>query len=277
MKIRAFLLTLTLFLAILISIGCASARKPVPPGVVPPLSTVRSEDEAYGLKVLSELARQYPLDRDDYKIARVRSIVDRLASAARADHSPWNVYVFKARRVKNAAATRGNFIFVWSGMFSSVRNDDELATILAHEIGHVLARHTMADPSEEAGQIIAGGAGSITNGVIAAQGGTGYSILGQVGEAVIKAAIAALIVNPEQQRKELEADTIGFFLMADAGYDPRSALELGSNTLVFLSTHPSSKQRLENLQKLLPDAMDRFERALARRAEERRRSLGAYR
>lgn len=75
------------------------------------------------------------------------------------------------------------------------------------------------------------------------------------------------MVNPESQRKEFEADQIGLFLMADASYDPRDALALWSvmserggdlGPFTFLSSHPASDERLTELEKLLPQAMERY-------------------
>ena len=255
---------------LVVTTGCAPARPPVPPGEIPPADFVSADDEQYGQQVLATLMRQYPLERDDYAVNRVRDLVERLAAAAGADGAPWNVYVLRGDNVVNAAATRGNFVFVWTGMLRKIGGDGELAAVLAHEIGHVLAGHTQPTPAEEAGQIMADVTGQVTGTVIASQGP--YGALGQVAGAVAQQAVKALIVNPESQRKELEADHIGLFLMADAGFDPREAIALwttlaqstgDSGYLSFLSSHPSSQERLEQLEGLLPAAIERYDTALA--------------
>jgi metalloendopeptidase OMA1, mitochondrial len=251
----------------LIVFGCTTPRRPIPAGEIPRVASVSAADEEYGQQVLDGLAKHYPLDRSDARINRVRDIVDRLTRAAGADHEPWHVYVFRDPQMKNAAATRGNYVFVWSGMIDSVRNDGELGTILAHEIGHVLARHTMPNPSEQVNQIISGVAGRAAREMLARQGG-GIGAAAGVAELVISQSMQALIVNPEAQRKELEADQIGLFLMADAGYNPDDAIafwqrakndpQFGNSALEFLSTHPSSTRRLQQLERLLPDAQARY-------------------
>ena len=257
------------FLGILLCgllLACGPARKPVPMGDVPLPPPVSTADEQYGQSVLGEFMKQYKLDTDDQRINRVRDIVDRLASAAQAQQEPWHVHVFADDSFKNAAATRGNFIFVWSGILQSVQNDDELATVLAHEMGHVLAGHTQQSPQEEAARILSGVAGVITSGVLASQGVGGQA--GDVAGSLVRILVDAVAVNPEQQRQEHEADQIGLFLMADAGYDPEGAVafwrralgdpNFSNYNLGFLSTHPSTDERLTRLEGILPAALDRF-------------------
>lgn len=266
---------LLLYAIVILLSACGPMRTPVPPGVIPEQKPVQISDEQYGQQVLAGLADRYQLDRDDAHVNRVRAIADRLATAARADKNPWNVYVFDDPKFKNAAATRGNYIFVWNGILYSVQNDDELAGIIAHEMGHVLAGHTMPEPQEEVSRMVSGVLGSVAGGVVSALG-SGYGILGDLSEIIVRGAVDAVIVNPDQRSKELEADQIGFFLMADAGYDPEKAVEFWERVrndpdfqgfpIQFLSTHPSSKDRLERLRTLLPQAKQRYE---ARSAAER--------
>ena len=246
--------------------GCGAARAPVAPGEIPPGEYVTSEDEQYGQQVLAALTRTYPLSRDDDSINRVRDIVNNLADAAGAGDAPWNVYVLRGDRVVNAAATRGNFVFVWTGMLHTVRNDGELAAVLAHEMGHVLANHTQPTPSEEASEIMASVGGNVASQVVAVQGP--YGALSGIAGLLTQEAIKAFIVNPESQRKEHEADQIGLFLMADAGYDPHNAIGLwttmsqqgtGAEVPTFLSSHPANDERIAELELLLPSAMERYE------------------
>lgn len=246
--------------------GCGAARTPVAPGEIPPGEYVTSEDEQYGQQVLGALTRTYPLSRDDDAINRVRDIVNNLADAAGAGDAPWNVYVLRGDSVVNAAATRGNFVFVWTGMLRTARNDGELAAVLAHEMGHVLANHTQPTPSEEASEIMASVGGNVASQVVAVQGA--YGALSGIAGLLAQEAIKAFIVNPESQRKEHEADQIGLFLMADAGYDPHNAISLwttmsqqgtGGGIPTFFSSHPANDERIMELQQLLPSAMERYE------------------
>jgi hypothetical protein len=241
----------------------------VPPGEIPQPPPVSAEDEDYGQQVLSELVNEYPLENNDAYVNRVRDIVDRLAKAAHADKEPWHVYVLKGDGVVNAAATRGNHVFVWTGILLRTTSDAELSTVLAHEVGHVLAGHTLPTPGEEAGQILAQVSGQIAGGVVGSYGP--YSPLADLAQILVSSAIEAMFVNPVSQQSETEADQIGLFLMADAGYDPKDAIAFwakmakdpsnASLSLSFLSTHPPTEERLAALELLLPDAVRRYDAA----------------
>ncbi|RMG39457.1 MAG: hypothetical protein D6719_13240 [Candidatus Dadabacteria bacterium] len=254
-------------LLVLLTSGCASQRVPVPVGTVPRQQQVLAEDEAYGHEVLNKLTERFQLDRDDSRINRVREIVDALTAAAGAQNNPWHVYVLVDDSFANAAATRGNYIFVWTGILKEIRDDGELATVLSHEIAHVLAGHTRPDPAEEVNRMLAGMAGRVAREVLENQPGSAAAF-GALAEVLITQTMAGLIVNPNQRKLELEADRIGLFLMADAGFDPDKAVEFwarvehnprfGSSDLQFLSTHPSSKKRLAELRRLLPLARERY-------------------
>ncbi len=257
------------FLFLLLLSACGPGRSAIKPGEIPYGEYVTAEDEAYGLQVLSVLNKSYPIDRDDRNVWRVRDLVERLASAAHAGQSPWNVYVLKGDNVVNAAATRGNFVFVWTGMLNTAYTDGELATVLAHELGHVLAEHTRPTPYEEASSIVSTVSGDVVGSAVASQ--PGYAGLGRIAGGLVTEMLKAFVVNPESHRQELEADQIGLFLMADAGFDPYEALALWSRleqehsssggSLQFFSSHPATEARLEELEKLLPAAMLRYQSA----------------
>ena len=86
-------------------------------------------------------------------------------------------------------------------MLDTIQNDDELAAVLAHEVAHALAGHTKPTPMEEVNETLAGIGGVVAREVVSAQGTLGP--IAQIAELVMKEAIKAIIVNPEEQRKEL--------------------------------------------------------------------------
>lgn len=248
--------------------ACGPQRPPLPPGIVPEQSEVSAEDENYGHQVLNELMDRYELDNDDARINRVRDIAQRLTETKNPNANPWHIYVLKDPAFKNAAATRGNYIFVWTGVLETVRDDDELATILSHEIGHVLAGHTAPNPAEEVNRMIAGIAGTAAGHVVAAQGTAG--IVANLADLLIRSSIEALLVNPNMKAYELEADQVGLFLMAEAGFNPEKAVlfwerikddpDYSGFPLAFLSSHPPGEERFHRLRELLPLAQEIYER-----------------
>ena len=256
----------SLLLLTLVSLAACSGRTPVTPGEIPRATELSQEDEQYGHAVLSEVTKEYPISHNREAVLRVRGIADRLTRSAGAQSTPWHIYVLEGDSVVNAAATRGNHLFVWTGMLRTAQSDGELATVIAHELGHVLARHTKPTPGEEAARVMADTSGSIAGQIVRTQ--PGYASLAQLAAVLVSEGIKAIAVNPNSQRLEHEADHIGFFMMADAGYDPREALRFwskmaqaesgGASGLQFLSSHPATDDRLAELELLLPEAQARF-------------------
>ncbi len=176
----------------------------------------------------------------------------------------WAVTVFKEDQTVNAFALPGGNIGVYTGLLKVTQNPAQLAAVIGHEIGHVIAEHSNARLSTQyatqAGlqlvQALAGTAGSATEQQLMALLGLGA----QVG-----------IILPFSRAQESEADILGLRYMAQAGFDPRQSIELWQNMMQaggpappeFLSTHPSDKSRIHSLQQHLPEAMKLYQQALA--------------
>ena len=249
--------------------ACISQRAPVPPGEIPRYAAPSQEDEQYGHKILSELTKRYQLDYNHPRTPDVYKIVEKLAGAAHANGEPWHVYVLKDDNFKNAAASRGNHVFVWTGILNATQDNDELAAIIAHEMSHVLAKHTAKDPNEQVRQTLVQ-LGSLAAGMAAAYATRSSSWSSQVGDLASSATeevAGGFLVNPYSREKEAEADQIGLFLMADAHYDPAAAVRFWQraardpsfgSSLAFFSTHPPAQERAQLLSTYLPQAEARF-------------------
>lgn len=256
-----------LLLTILLLFVACSVRQPIPPGEIPVQGELTEQEVQDGAQVYNQLSSQYPPDNDLARNRRIREIVTRLSDAAGGINggNPWHIYLFREDNTKNAAATRGNYIFVWSGILLATKSDDELATILAHEVSHVLAKHTNKTPQEIVGEIVGGSASMVASSALS---GNGYGQVAKIGGQLTKMIFDAVLINPESQRIESEADTIGLFLMSKAGYNPNAAVDFWERiksdpafsgmALSFLSTHPTSEKRIENLKKYLPEAMQLY-------------------
>ena len=246
----------------LFAIRCAPIRRPVPVGEIPQSKAPTIEDEQIGHQTFGELTQQYPLDYDHPRFNELQEVVEKLTSSINANSQPWHVYLLKDPKTKNAGATRGNHIFVWTGMLDYTKDKNELAAVLGHEISHVLAGHTDPDPNESIRKLLIS-VGSMAAGIAAATA-SGYSDAGQITSQITNTVGEGFFINPYSQAKENEADQIGIFLMAKAGFNPEAAVQFWerasrdpsfSSGPSFFSTHPDSAERMMRLKQLLPQAL----------------------
>ncbi len=173
----------------------------------------------------------------------------------------WEVVVFEDAS-PNAFALPGNKIGIHSGMLKLINNQDQLAAVIGHEIGHVLAKHS----NERASQEMAVNQGmNVVQAVAAPQ-----SALGQTAVGLLGVGAQYGILMPYSRVHESEADIIGVDLMAKAGFDPRQSISLwqimdqashGQQPIEFMSTHPSHATRIQDLEKHMPQAMGLFQQA----------------
>ncbi len=217
-----------------------------------------------GVAAFDEMKREMPLARDPGLESRVRCVAGAIvAQPGPGAPSAWEVAVF-ADPSPNAFALPGGKIGVNAGLLRVARNPDQLATVLGHEVAHVLAQHAnervstafAAQSGLELVQAISGGPG--------AEQGQLLALLG------LGAQIGILL--PYGREQEREADLLGLDLMADAGFDPRESIALwqnmgregGEQPPEFLSTHPSHGTRMQDLAQRMPQALARFEGARRR-------------
>ena len=201
--------------------------------------------------------------------AMVQRVGRRIAEAAGDDipDADWEFVVFDDSTQINAFAMSGGKVGVFTGLLELVDSDDELATVMGHEVAHVAARHSNERMSQ---QILVAG-GGIALGV-----GTSGTEMSSAERAALLAAygIGAGIGSLAYSRShETEADEIGQIYAAKAGYDPRAAVTFwkkmaaagsGNKPPAFLSTHPSDEKRIERLEKNMPFALLEYGRAKER-------------
>lgn len=222
-------------------------------------------DQQSALAYSQELAKAKKagaLNADTATTRRVRAISDRLirqVGAFRLDAMKWQWEVNVASVDElNAYCMAGGKIMVYTGLIDKLKaTDDELATVIGHEIAHALREHSREGMSEE----------------YAKQ--AGLNIVGQLaGLSQSSMQLAALATDvalskPHSRVMETEADTIGLELMARAGYNPQASVSLwqkmmkagGGSGPGFLSTHPSGEARIGELQRLIPKVMPLYQAA----------------
>lgn len=247
--------------------GCATQRPRVAPGTIPAPARITATDLESGKQTYQEFTKKYQVDSSPSANAKVRRVTNRLTEAAGSDPLDWTIIVLKAPSVKNAAVTRGNFVYVWSGLLELVQNDAELAVIIGHEIAHGLANHTVRTSSEEFSELIAAIAGVAAQAAVAHQGVAAQGV-GNLAGGLTQEVVKGVVIYPQSRQLEYEADQIGLFLMARAGYNPTAAITFWEraqndtafrNNLEFFSSHPASADRIENLRQHLPAAMKNYQ------------------
>lgn len=174
----------------------------------------------------------------------------------------WEVKVFQDDSA-NAFALPGGYIGVNTGLLDVARTQDQLASVIGHEIAHVQASHA----NERVSQQAATQTGlSVLQAVTGLEGAGGEQLMGLLGMGAQYG-----ILMPFSRRQESEADTVGLNVMARAGFDPRASIDLWQNMSansqgqppVWMSTHPSHGQRIEGLQAQMDEAMRQYEQARA--------------
>ncbi|MCF7985729.1 MAG: M48 family metallopeptidase [Thiohalocapsa sp.] len=218
---------------------------------------------ALGQQSFEELLRTLPLNDDPHVRAYVGCVAQALVDALPEPHGTWSIAVFDDP-TPNAFALPGGKIGVHTGMLGVARTPDQLAAVIGHEIGHVLADHA----NERLTQQLAVQGGLMLVDLFPDEPGSFEH------EALRKAlGIGAEygLLLPYSRTHEREADRIGRDLMADAGFDPRASIVLwrnmgaagGGQPPAFLSTHPSHDNRMEELAEDMAQAVERYRQALA--------------
>lgn len=210
-----------------------------------------------GAQAFQQIEEETPKSTNSSINAYVRCVAQAVASKATGAHVPttWEVVVFDSDQV-NAFALPGGKIGVYTGLLKVTENQDQLATVIGHEVGHVIARHG----NERVSQSVVAQTGMQIAGALAGDGG-----------ALSKTAMGALglgvqygVLMPYGRTQETEADKIGLDLMARAGFDPRESVKLwenmaraggGNKPPELLSTHPAETTRINNLKARMPSAL----------------------
>ena len=254
---------LTLFLVFFIVTGCTTNPYTNRSQflLIPESQEVRMGNQAYA-QALND--PKVVISENPAEVEPVQRVAERIIAAAkqskyakRAESFQWEVTVIKADGTKNAWALPGGKIAFYTGIFPEAKDENGLAAIMGHEVVHALARHGAERVSQhtaaDLGMRIAGAALNMK----------------PLAQTLAMQALGIGVLLPFSRGHESEADYIGLLLAADAGYDPREAVRLWERMAEsskgappeFLSTHPSHDTRIQELQKWMPEAMARYERA----------------
>lgn len=225
----------------------------------PQLVLLPSEEvDAQGESAFSEIRNMETIETDPAIKRYVQCVADSL-TAALEQKRVWEVVVFRSEKV-NAFAVPGGKIGVYTGMLRLASTPDQLAAVIGHEIGHVVAEHGRERISQHlvAGQV---------SGTLSRFVGGNETLVGRAVMAGLGVGMHVGVLFPFARAQENEADRLGLELMAKAGFDPRQSIELWKNMenagelkpYELLSTHPSHSSRIEEMYWNMKRAIRVFE------------------
>lgn len=238
---------LWLFAFALLSLQCTCADDSVNRGDVNLISV--DEEWRLGQQLAGEVRSEVTLAQDPRLQRRIEQIGADLVKDTELADRPWSFYVVQDDAV-NAFALPGGHVFVNTGLVEAAATEAELASVMAHEVAHVVARHS----TERMTQAM------------------GFGLVARLltgGESGLLERLAVRIVGEGTFAKfsrddEREADVLGQRLLADAGYDPAAMASMFETLLAlrdrrpnalerFFSTHPMTEERVENARRRARD------------------------
>ncbi|GBC83383.1 Beta-barrel assembly-enhancing protease [bacterium HR10] len=215
------------------------------------------EEIRLGEELHKQLQKEQRLVRDPELVGYVQRLGERLARVSKRPDLDYHFFIIEDPTV-NAFALPGGYVYVHTGLLATVESESELASVLGHEIGHVVARHGLKNfKRAQQYQFIVG----LINLSIGAIGGESTAArLGQTASQLL----AAGIFTKHSRDAEREADFLGLHAMYAAGYDPRGMISMfeklerlsrqNPDLLGFVfRTHPPASERIRNTQAEITD------------------------
>ncbi|HHP7230859.1 MAG TPA: M48 family metallopeptidase [Xenococcaceae cyanobacterium] len=203
------------------------------------LSTISDQQEVeLGKEINQELIKsgQAKIYRNAEINRYINQIGQRLAQTSDRPDLPYTFQVVDDPNI-NAFATMGGYVYINTGLIREAANEAELASVIGHEIGHIVGRHAIEQMRQRA----------IAQGVLSAAG-LDRSQAVQIG-------VDLAVSRPNSREDELEADRFGLANLKKAGYAPSAMvsfmeklLQQGGSVPTFLSTHPATSERIKILQ-----------------------------
>ena len=202
------------------------------------------EEWQLGQQLSQDIAKQVRFNNDPEVNAYVRNIGQKIVAGAPAPFNqlPWDFHVVEDPAI-NAFSIPGGHVYVNTGLIATAENASELAGVMAHEISHVVARHSTEQITRQYGL-------SVLAGLLLGQNpGAVQEIAAQI--------IAGAGLARFSRDNEREADELGIALMHRAGYDPRGMAAMfrvllrnqqsqPSRVEQFFATHPTTEERIRD-------------------------------
>ncbi len=234
--------------------------------LVPADSVERSATRQYSQMLQQAASKNMLAPSDHIQVLRLNAIARHIIPYAvawnpRAKDWQWEINLISSRQI-NAFCMPGGKIAFYSGILEQLKlSDDEVAMVMGHEIAHALREHARERMAK----------GAVTQGAARIGGALAASVFGidpRLTDGLARGG-ANLLALEFSREDETEADLVGMDLAARAGYDPRAGvtlwLKMGATGKrappQWLSTHPSGKSRIGDIESNLPRVMPLYERA----------------
>lgn len=216
---------------------------------------ITAEQEiALGLQAAPEMAQEFGgLDPDPQAQALVDAVGEEVVANSVASQTvyPYDFHLLADPETVNAFALPGGQVFVTAALFDRLETEGQLAGVLGHEIGHVIARHGAQRIAQQ--QLADGLTGAL---VMATYDPNDPSSQNTAQVALVVGQLVSMKFGRED---ELEADALGVRVMSEAGYDPRALIGVmeileaagGPTPPEFFSTHPNPENRILRIQEAI--------------------------
>ncbi len=217
---------------------------------------------AMGIKAFSNLKQKKPIEKSKKINRYVKCVANAITQVIDSPIKKWEVVVFKDKTA-NAFALPGGKIGVHTGLLKVAKNQDQLAAVIGHEVGHVIAKHGNERVSQQF---------AVQQGMSLIQAlSNPQSARGKMLMQVLGLGAQFGVILPFSRVHESEADHLGLIFMAKAGFNPEESIKLWQNMSrsggpqppEFLSTHPSHETRIADLNKEMPEAKQLYKQARA--------------
>ena len=213
----------------------------------------QSEESKLGADSYKEILSKSKISINQAQTQRVKRIGNRIAIAANKPDFQWEFNLVEDNQI-NAFCLPGGKVVVYTGILQVAKNDDQLATVMSHEVAHALARHGAERMSYEQ---ISNGIGELSSVLL-----QGYAPeYASTFNLAYSTGVNVGVMLPFSRSHENEADEIGVHLMHKAGYNINEAVNFWINmkklkgasksTNSFFSTHPSDDERIQNIEKIV--------------------------
>ena len=229
--------------------ACATTTSPT--GRTQRVGAVSQEQlNQLGAQAFAQAKAKSPQSSNAGQTAYVRCVVDAIARQLPSGwQTQWETALF-VDNSPNAFALPGGKVGINTGIFTVAKNQDQLAAVVAHEIGHVVSRHHDERVTRQMGA--QAGLGILGAIIGSAYGQGAANATGQLGGL----AAQGIFLLPTNRTQETEADVVGQQLMASAGFNPQQAVNLWENMIAasssrapqWLSTHPDPRSRITELR-----------------------------